>query len=62
MSFQYMCYVIIVYMLQNFLPRSKVSAQTATDRQLNMDSIYTLYLRLGKKFPSCVETLPVYKQ
>ena len=57
------CYAIIAYMLQNFLSRSKVSARTAgSHRQLNTDSIYTLYLRLGKKFPSCIETLPVYKQ
>ena len=50
-------------MLQNFFSRSKVSAQTAgSQSQLNMDSIYSLYLRLGKKFPSRIETLPLYEQ
>ena len=51
------------YMLQNFLSHSKVSARTAgSQRQLNTDSIYTLYSRSAKKFPSRTETLPVYKQ
>ena len=51
-------------MLQNFLSRSsKVCARTAgSQRQLNTDGIYTLYFRLEKKFPSRIETLPVYKQ
>ena len=31
-------------------------------RQLNTDSIYTLYLQLEKKFPSRIETLLAYKQ
>ena len=49
-------------MLQNFLSRSKVCSNVFPKSQLNTDSIYTLYLLLGKKFPSRIETLPVYKQ